>query len=145
MSARKSELGEQLAKGNNPLLVNSVEDFDHLLDFVFVERPVIPGPIKRYLTEHAIKNRGFNAKIFKDIRVDPPALESILEGVSAPTLIIWGDRDRLLDSSGGEILKSAMPNAELIVMKDTGHVPMVERPEDTARAFLEFQETVSSQ
>ena len=133
-----------MEKGKNLLLINSVEDFDHLLDFVFVERPDIPRSIKQYLTERAIENRDFNARIFKEIRDNPPALELILRDVPVPTLIIWGDHDRLLDVSGAYILKSAMPNAKAIVMKNTGHAPMVEKPEATAASFLRFHEKVSS-
>ncbi|MDQ1335060.1 MAG: Alpha/beta hydrolase [Thermodesulfobacteriota bacterium] len=144
LSAKRSELGELVKKGENPLLVNNAEDYDRLLDFVFVERPNIPRSIKRYLTQHAIHNRAFNAKVFKEIHEDRQALESVLKGVPVPTLIVWGDHDRLLDVSGAGIVKSAMPNAEVIVMKNTGHAPMIERPEDTATAFLRFQEKVSN-
>lgn len=143
LSAKTSELGELVKKGENPLLVDNTEDYDRLLDFVFVERPAIPRSIKRYLTRHAIQHRAFNAKVFKEIQEGRLALEGVLKGLPVPTLITWGDHDRLLDVSGGEILKSVMPDAELVVMKNTGHAPMIERPEDTAAGFLRFQEKVS--
>jgi len=73
-----------------------------------------------------------------------PEWNQNLKGLPVPTLITWGDQDRLLDVSGADILKSAIPDAEVIVMKNTGHTPMIERPEETAIAFLRFQEKVSS-
>jgi abhydrolase domain-containing protein 6 len=144
MSAKMSELGELVRKGKNPLLISNVQDYEALLDFVFVERPRIPRSIKRYLTKEAIQNREFNAKVFKEILQDRAPLETVLQGVPIPTLILWGDQDRLLDVSGAEILKSAVPDAEVMVMKHTGHTPMIERPEETAIAFLRFQDKVSS-
>lgn len=144
LSAKMSELGELVKKGENPLLIENTEGYDRLLDLVFVERPTIPRSIKRYLTKHAIQNRSFNAKIFKEILQDRIPLETVLKGLPVPTLILWGDQDRLLDMSGAEILRSAMPNAEVIVMKNAGHAPMIERPEETAAAFLRFQEKGSN-
>jgi abhydrolase domain-containing protein 6 len=143
MSAKTSELGELVKKGENPLLIDTPEDLDRLLDFVFVEPPPIPRSIKRYLTRQAVKDRAFNAKVFKEIFQDRIPLEIALKELPVPTLILWGDQDRLLDVSGAEILKSVIPDAEVNVMKDTGHAPMIERPQDTANAFLAFQEKIS--
>jgi len=144
LSAKTSELGELVKKGENPLLIDNTEDYDRLLHFVFVEPPKIPLSIKRYMTKEAMQNRHFNAKVFKEILQDRIPLETVLKGLPVPTLIVWGDHDRLLDVSGADILKSVMPHAEVIVMKNTGHTPMIERPEETATAFLGFQEKGSN-
>jgi abhydrolase domain-containing protein 6 len=143
-SARRSELEERLARGDNPLLVQDVDGFERLLDFVFVERPPIPRPIERYLARQAMVHRPFNEKVARDLAEKPIALESVLRGVSVPTLILWGDRDRLVDVSGAAILRSAMPNAQVVVLRGVGHVPMVERPEESANAFLAFRGLRSS-
>jgi pimeloyl-ACP methyl ester carboxylesterase len=144
LSAKTSELGQLVKKGENPLLIDNTEGYDRLLNFVFVERPAIPGSIKRYLTRHGIRHRAFNEKVFKEILQDRIPLETVLKGLPVPTLIVWGDHDRLLDVSGAEIIKSAIPDAEVMVMKNTGHAPMIEKPQETATAFLRFQDKVSS-
>jgi len=136
--AKKSELAERIEKGDNPFLVDNVGAFDGLLDFVFVERPFIPGPIKGYLAKRAVENRDFNSKIFRDLNEHPLALEPLLKGLPLPTLIVWGDKDRVLHFSGAAILKSIMPKAKAILMKNMGHLPMVERPQKTAADFLTF-------
>jgi len=41
-------------------------------------------------------------------------------------LIVWGDSDTIIPLSEGEYLKSILPNAELVVMKDVNHVPYLE-------------------
>jgi len=47
LSAKTSELGELVKKGENPLLIDSTDDYDRLLDFVFVKRTPIHKDIKR--------------------------------------------------------------------------------------------------
>jgi pimeloyl-ACP methyl ester carboxylesterase len=138
-TATRSELDELFARGENPLLVNDAEGFERLLDFVFVERPAIPRPIARYLAEQAVAHRAFNEKILRDLFAGMQPLEEELRGATTPTLILWGDHDRLVDVSGAQVLKSVMANADVVVMKNVGHVPMVEKPAESAAAFIEFR------
>ncbi len=66
--------------------------------------------------------------------VDPDnlvPLEILLKNAQTRTLILWGDNDRVLHMSGAKVLESAMPNAKSVVMKNVGHVPMVEKPEES--------------
>jgi len=63
-----------------------------------------------------------------------------VEALNVPTLIQWGDSDRLIPSETGHALTRVMPNARLIVYPDAGHIPMKEIPGPTAadaRAFLD--------
>jgi abhydrolase domain-containing protein 6 len=138
-TAQASELVTRLAVGENPLLVDSVEGFDHLLDFVFVTRPYIPRAVKQYLAAQAITHRAFNEKIFQDLRAFPQPLEPALQGFPAPTLITWGDTDRLLHVSGAAILAALVKDGHLAILQRTGHVPMIERPQESAQQFLRFR------
>jgi pimeloyl-ACP methyl ester carboxylesterase len=137
--ARKSELARLLERGENPLLVDTPEGFDRLLAFCFVEVPYVPGPIRRHLTERAIETRPFSQKILQDLQSEPGSLEDAVRGLPVPTLITWGDRDRLVDVSGAEVLRSVLPNAEVAIVPNTGHIPMLERPEEAARGYLRFR------
>ena len=61
-----------------------------------------------------------------------------LSGRSVPTSITWGDQDRLPHVSGAEILESIIPNAQTAIMENTGHVPYLEKPKETAQLCLKF-------
>ena len=65
-------------------------------------------------------------------------LENLLRGETVPTLIIWGSQDRVLHVSGAALLEAAMPNARVVVMKGVGHIPMIEKPKETAARILTF-------
>jgi pimeloyl-ACP methyl ester carboxylesterase len=53
-----------------------------------------------------------------------------------PTLVVWGDRDRLVDPALTPRLASVVPDARLRMLEGIGHVAMLEAPEPTARAVL---------
>ena len=141
ISAEPSEMGRELDEGKpNPLVVNSVEDYDRLLDFVFVKRPFVPGPMLKKLAEDALKNRPLNQKIFRQISVERSSsgLEDTLKGSVVPTLILWGADDRVLHVSGAKILESVMPKSQVAIMEGVGHLPMIEKPGETAEIYISF-------
>src|SRR4051812_2612003 len=57
-----------------------------------------------------------------------------------PTLVIWGDSDRLVDPRLASRLATTVPDARLLVLEGVGHVAMLEAPEPTARAVLAMVE-----
>lgn len=56
--------------------------------------------------------------------------------VRAPTLVIWGSRDRLVDVRLSRRAAAAYPTSRLLVLAGCGHVPQMEEPESTARAMI---------
>lgn len=58
--------------------------------------------------------------------------------ISAPTLIVWGERDELLGREQGEELSAAIPGSQLVVYDRTGHLVLWEQPDRVARDLAEF-------
>lgn len=59
--------------------------------------------------------------------------------ISVPTLIIWGEHDKIVPISLGKKLSADIPGASFTVIDDCGHAPQEELPEQTAsvvKAFL---------
>jgi pimeloyl-ACP methyl ester carboxylesterase len=54
-----------------------------------------------------------------------------LPSLTAPTLFVWGDRDRLVTHRFAAHVADAVPNARSVVLPDCGHVPQFELPERT--------------
>ena len=135
----KSELFDLLEQGRpNPLVVTRVSDYDRLMDFVFVDPPVLPAPLKRYLADRAIANQAHYEAVFQQLVQRYIPLEPELPKIQAPTLLLWGDKDRVLDVSSLDVMKPLIPHASKVVMKDCGHAPMIEQPAETARHYQAF-------
>jgi pimeloyl-ACP methyl ester carboxylesterase len=58
--------------------------------------------------------------------------------IGCPTLIVWGEDDMLAPVKDASEYGRLIPNARKIVMKDTGHIAMVERPKTFNDALLGF-------
>lgn len=140
---KKSEFWKELEAGKNTLLLESREDFERMLDLVFVRPPWIPGPVRAYLARQAIARRPFNEKVFQQIRSGEWSLEQDLPRIRTKTLILWGDQDRLIDVSCTEVLEQGLADSTTAILKDCGHAPMMERPQETARLYLGFLQMAS--
>jgi pimeloyl-ACP methyl ester carboxylesterase len=65
-----------------------------------------------------------------------PALEALLSyplrdrlgAIACPTLIVWGDRDRIVPVGDAHRFERLIPGARKVILPDTGHVTMLERP-----------------
>ena len=56
-----------------------------------------------------------------------------LAAVTAPTLVVWGEADRIADPVFGQALADAIPGATFTLMPETGHLPQIESPERLVR------------
>ena len=61
-----------------------------------------------------------------------------LKYLKPETLILWGDRDRILGTKDATKFQSTIPNNKLIWIKNSGHVPHLEHPTITAQEILKF-------
>ncbi|MBM7772115.1 pimeloyl-ACP methyl ester carboxylesterase [Actinokineospora baliensis] len=74
----------------------------------------------------------------------PRSLWRALPHIKAPTLVIWGDRDRLMSVRKAPRTTRLIPRARLLVLQHTGHVAQMERPSTVARAVLGLWETAEA-
>ncbi|MBI2893766.1 MAG: alpha/beta hydrolase [Deltaproteobacteria bacterium] len=70
--------------------------------------------------------------------LDLAGLVPLLPRIDAPTLVVWGEHDRLVPLRLGERLARQIPGARLEVLAGAGHAVNEERPEELARLLLEF-------
>ncbi len=58
--------------------------------------------------------------------------------VRCPTLIMWGDSDKLVNAEAASRFHADIPDSELLIYGNMGHVPMEEIPEISARDLIAF-------
>lgn len=68
---------------------------------------------------------------------DSPILPDRLSKILVPTLFIWGDNDNLIPMQYLGDYKR-VPRSEIVVIKECGHTPYAERPEEFNKAVLNF-------
>lgn len=61
-----------------------------------------------------------------------------LPSIGAPTLVLWGDSDQVLDVSCADGFCERIPNAKAMILPAVGHLPMLEVPGLTARLLHDF-------
>lgn len=67
-----------------------------------------------------------------------PKLERRLARITCPTLIIWGQNDRLIPVVYADAFHRAIPNSELVKLEGTGHMPMFEQPQEWCKVISDF-------
>jgi pimeloyl-ACP methyl ester carboxylesterase len=66
-------------------------------------------------------------------------LEKRLPLIKAPTLLLWGEHDRVMPRSYADTIKKAIrAKCEVRVVKGAGHLAELDRPDDVAKAILEW-------
>jgi pimeloyl-ACP methyl ester carboxylesterase len=84
----------------------------------------------------ALKNRTITAKLVWQPRSHDPQLQKWLHRIDVPTLLIWGDHDRLFPKDHAFAYARLIPGAKAVIIADCGHLAHVEKP-DACAAELE--------
>ena len=106
-------LGEEgtteLAIGDSDLLTSAVESEDAIV---------------------RIRGREMTTRLCWKPYMHDPSLIHLLPRVRVPTLVIWGEEDRIVPLSVGERIAETMPNAHLEVISGAGHLPHIEKSQE---------------
>jgi abhydrolase domain-containing protein 6 len=141
-SLEKSVVFKMAEKGENPLLLKDSNDMPRLVALLFVNPPSLPYPIKKVMIKTALTNRQFYEKERKEIFPDFSSLEKDLPNIKAPTLILWGDQDKVVDISSVPVFEKGLTNHKTVIIKNCGHVPMMEKPQETATQYIDFIKSI---
>ena len=125
---------------NNPLLINKTEDIYSLYDFVMCKPPYIPKSVKAVFAQERIANKELDAKILKQITEDNVEERAkVIAEYDIPTLVVWGEEDRVIKPETAILIKEIIPQAQVIMMEEVGHVPMIEAVKQTANDYKKFR------
>ena len=139
-SPNKTTFMKELLAGNNLMLPKDREDFNRVLKLVMEDPPFIPGMARDVLADKALAHREFNRKVFAELQQQQLDLAPYLPKITAPTLLLWGDQDRVIDISSIEVFQRNLTAAKtsVSILPNIGHLPMLEQPGETAKRYSAF-------
>ena len=85
-----------------------------------------------------VRARAMTARLARDPYFHNPELPARLHRITCPTLIVWGDHDGMVPLELGRAYHAGIPGSRLLIMKNCGHVPPIERPTEFAAAAAAF-------
>lgn len=104
----------------------------------FDDEKVTDKLVKRY---HELSLRKGNRQAFIDrANTTPIDNSSLIKNLKIETLILWGAEDLWIPTEMAHKFHKDIANSTLVVMKETGHLPMEERPEKSVAIIEQFLE-----
>jgi pimeloyl-ACP methyl ester carboxylesterase len=143
-SLKKNEVSKLFEQGENPLQLKGEDDLSRLMSLIFANPPRLPYPFKKMFIQKAAASKAINEKIGRDLRGGISSLQQDLPKINVPVLILWGDQDRIVDISSVPVFENGLKNHQTVIIKDCGHVPMIEKTQETANAYRKFIKSIKN-
>lgn len=132
--------GVSVQAGENPFGVTDGAQLKRYLGMVFRQPPVVPWPFSEALVQRRREDAAFEQRVLDDIGRGPQAfaLQEELGAIRAPTLLLWGDEDAVIDPSAVPVFTAGLSDVRATLLNGCGHMPMMERTRETATAIRDF-------
>jgi pimeloyl-ACP methyl ester carboxylesterase len=85
-----------------------------------------------------IRNREAAARLTWKPFMHNPALRRWLHRITVPTLVLWGESDRIVRPDYGRAFQQAIPGAQFQLIPAAGHYPYLERPDAFVASVTAF-------
>lgn len=112
-----------------------------------VIRPIVYDPVKVGAAQveayaEPLRSAAHRLAIIRTaLQIVPEDLAEVTERygeIEVPTLLLWGRHDRVVPLSVGEKLLAALPNSQLEILEECGHLPPEELPRESLKVLREF-------
>ncbi|MBW2939586.1 alpha/beta fold hydrolase [Zhongshania aquimaris] len=134
-----SQLESGLAAGKNYLAPSSPRDTWLVFAIALHRRQRFIGMILSFFLAGAMSHRKrVNDFIFSHLVDSLKDTFLNLNKITAPTLVLWGDSDQVLDVSCADQFCDQISDAKAMILPAVGHLPMIEEPALTARVLSDF-------
>ncbi len=103
-------------------------------------RMIVPHPreLPAALVAEQLRGAGKPGLIPAAQAISDYDLRPHLERIACPTLVVWGDRDRVITRRDLEVFAELIPGARKVMYEDTGHMSQLERPAEFNALLAEF-------
>ena len=137
---RDNDFGRDVLRGRNPFAVTNRDELDRYMALLFDDPPLIPWPADSAMIARRVADADFEQHVLDNIGRGPDAFlpGRAAADVSAPVLLLWCRHDRVIDASAADIYAAALRDSRTVLLDGCSHMPLMERPIETAAAVEEF-------
>jgi len=132
---------------NTGLFGTAIENHDTALAAEYFIRTWFDGPYRQPSETDTVERKKAldmaiatlkNHKLLHWVRfAESPAIQR-LKNISCPALIIVAEKDNYRISKNAEALDAGIPSARIVTIKNTAHMPNMEKPAEFNKLFLDF-------
>ncbi|OUS28216.1 hypothetical protein A9Q99_11815 [Gammaproteobacteria bacterium 45_16_T64] len=138
-----SRMGEMILTGRNPFEINSPEEFAEFYPMTMANPPWLPGVVLDAIGEKYEARRLELRHIYNDFH-EKDMLDNELAEITAPVLLLWGGQDQLLHVDSASVWQAGVPNIQVEIWEEIGHMSMLEAPARTAALYQAFLSTLAN-
>lgn len=99
---------------------------------------MLAQPLGEQEQELLLKNQITTARLGWQPRLHNPDLAKWLHRITVPTLLLWGDSDKIIPPLYGPTFRNLIPGSRLSIIPQCGHLPQVEKTEEYVAAVTGF-------
>ncbi|MDF3983755.1 alpha/beta fold hydrolase [Luteibacter sp. PPL201] len=143
LTFKENDFTREVKAGKNPFLWENRADLESLLALIFLQPPHIPPRLEDALLQRNRDDHAFIARTFDELRRPEQALslDPVIGRLPMPVLGLWCHDDKVIDVSALDTLRSGLKSSPAIgatVLNGCNHMPLLEKPEETARIITSF-------
>ena len=126
------------------LLVSKKGDFNYLMKQTMSTPPFIPKEFiqaqeNQMMTRSAQTQKLVDQLIALNKVYTPDSFKVLTKTIDAPTLILWGKQDKIINVEVADELKSLLKNAQTpIILDNVGHMPILEAEQLVVQQYIPF-------
>lgn len=126
------------------LLVSREGDLNYVKKKAMYAAPFVPSMINKAQEQLLISQADSTAKIINQLDelnklYTTASYAKMAKNIEAPTLIVWGQQDQIVNVEVAQELKTMLKRADApVILNRVGHVPILEAPERVIQSYLPF-------
>ncbi|XP_012991858.2 monoacylglycerol lipase ABHD6 [Esox lucius] len=137
---KEQQLGSSLEPQSIPLIPSTPEEMEEMLKLCSFVRFKIPQQILQGLVDVRVPNNDFYRELFMEVVGEKSrySLQENMHLITAPTQVIWGKQDQVVDVQGASLLAEGVSDCQVELLDNCGHSVAMERPRKAAQLIMDF-------
>ncbi|WP_196782002.1 alpha/beta fold hydrolase [Acinetobacter shaoyimingii] len=133
------------------LVVSQPGDLNFVMKKAMVNQPFVPEVRLKQQEQQLIAQSGDTSKLINEVfklnhQYTVASFRNLLKSIDAPTLILWGKQDQIVNFEVASEIKSSIRHAQQpIILNNVGHMPILEAPQRVTESYLDFLSKIQYQ